>query len=308
MMKVVMIGLGSIGKKHVDALSKMKAHQFEIFALRHSKQSASEYSNVTNIYDLEQIDFEPDFFIVSNPTYCHFETIQSLLPFNKPMFIEKPAVMHLHEGAVLAEAFSKTNLLNYVGCNLRFLEVLKFAKAYLQKNDFRINEINIYAGSDMPNWRPNQNFREVYSANAEMGGGIHLDFIHEIDYLYWFFGKPMDATKVLRSQSSLEITAIDYANYTFIYEEFAASVILNYYRKDRARTFEMVTDQGTLLIEIEKGKVYFNQEIIFTTEQSILDTYTSQMEYFINCIETNTKPMNTFAEAFEVLKMCLNNE
>jgi len=216
--------------------------------------------------------------------------------------------MHLHEGSTLASALSEKKLLNYVGCNLRFLEVLKFAKTYLAENELRINEINIYAGSDMPNWRPNQNFREVYSANAEMGGGIHLDFIHEIDYLYWFFGKPKQAQKVLRSTSSLDITAIDYANYSFIYPDFVASVVLNYYRKDRKRTFEMVAAEGTLLIEVEKGNVFFNEELIFSSQQSILNTYTNQMEYFINCIETNTEPMNTFQEAFEVLQMCLKDE
>lgn len=141
-----------------------------------------------------------------------------------------------------------------------------------------------------------------------MGGGIHLDFIHEIDYLYWFFGTPKHTHRILRNKSSLDISAVDYANYAFLYENFVAAVVLNYYRKDRKRSCEIVCDTGTILIEIEKGEVYFNQNLIFTTQQTILDTYQAQMKYFIDCITKKTKPMNDFSEAFEVLKMCLNDE
>lgn len=304
-MKVVIIGLGSIGRKHVDALLKISKERFDIYALRRPESTAPDYTNVTNIYDLSTMDFQPDFFIISNPTSLHFETIQKLLNFNKPLFIEKPLVMKVENGEVLADALAKKPVLNYVGCNLRFLEVLRFAKQYITDQNLRVNEVNIYGGSHMPSWRPHLDFRKSYSANKEMGGGIHLDFIHDIDYLFWFFGAPNDSHKVLRSQSSLDISAIDYANYTYFYDNFVASVILNYFRKDRKRIFEIVCKNGTLLIEVEKGKVYFDEQLIFQTEQSIIDTYTDQMKYFINCIETKTTPMNEVSEAFEILKMCL---
>ncbi|WMX16020.1 Gfo/Idh/MocA family oxidoreductase [Aureispira sp. CCB-E] len=307
-MKVVIIGLGSIGKKHVDALMQIEEHNFDIYALRSSMNKTKTYKNVNNIYSLEVLPFEPDFFIISNPTFLHFQTLQTLILFEKPLLIEKPAVMLLKEAAIIEPILRKKNILNYVGCNLRFLEVLTFSKDFLRKKNLRINEVNIYAGSYLPSWRPSQNFREVYSANAKMGGGIHLDFIHEIDYLYWFFGKPKMQHSILRNNSSLEISAIDYANYSYVYNEFVASVVLNYYRKDRKRTFEIVAEEGTLLIEVEKGKVFFKQELIFQTDQSILDTYFKQMRYFVNCIKSNEKTMNTFSEAFEVLQMCLDDE
>lgn len=308
-MNIVIIGLGSIGKKHVDAILNLdQANKFNIYALRSSRKTTNQYKNTLNIYTLANLAFEPDFFVVSNPTYLHFQTIQTLLSFKKPLLIEKPAVMNLQEAENLATIFGENNIPNYIGCNLRFLEVLSYAKDFLEVQNLRVNEVNIYAGSHMPSWRPNQNFREIYSANVEMGGGIHLDFIHEIDYLYWFFGKPLEKHSILQNRSSLDISAIDYANYTYVYDQFVASVILNYYRKDRKRTFEVVADEGTLLIEVEKGKVYFKEELVFETDQSILDTYSQQMNYFINCITNNEKPMNTFLEAFEVLKMCLNDE
>lgn len=308
-MNIVIIGLGSIGKKHIDALLQLDQEgDFNIYALRSAKNATNQYKSVNNIYTLENLTFEPSFFVVSNPTYLHYKTIQTLFAFGKPLFIEKPAVMNLKEAKELVKSFEQNNLLNYIGCNLRFLEVLRQAKVFLEEKKLRVNEVNIYAGSYMPSWRPNQNFREVYSANAEMGGGIHLDFIHEIDYLYWFFGKPQEKYSILQNRSSLEISAIDYANYTYVYDNFVASVVLNYYRKDRKRIFEIVAEEGTLLIEVEKGTFYFDEKLIFQSNQSILDTYTQQMNYFVDCIINNKKPINTFLEASEVLKMCLDDE
>ncbi len=308
MKTVVIIGLGSAGKKHVDSLLELKKNTIDIFALRNKSSNVSKYKNVINIFDLEELTRKPDCFIVSNPTALHFETIKPLLRFKKPIFIEKPVVMNLTQATKLEIALSKNPVLTYVGCNLRFLKVLQFSKDFLTNQSLRINEINIYGGSYLPNWRPTQDFKLSYSANTSMGGGIHLDFIHEIDYLFWLVGKPLGSTKIFRSHSSLNINAVDYANFCFIYKDFVVSVILNYYRMDRKRTCEIVTDSGTILIEIENGKVYFNQKLIFESEQTILDTYTDQMRYFLDCVKAETKPFNDFTEAFEVLKMCLKNE
>src|SRR5690606_14944767 len=129
------------------------------------------------------------YIIISNPTFKHKETIVNLLPLGLPLFIEKPLFDKL-DGEFLLHAIKEKNLITYVACNLRFLDCLKFIKDFILGK--RINEVNIYCGSYLPDWRQGVNFREIYSANKDMGGGVHIDLIHEIDYANWIFGNPID--------------------------------------------------------------------------------------------------------------------
>nr|WP_254596841.1 Gfo/Idh/MocA family oxidoreductase [Flavobacterium sp. 28A] len=172
----------------------------------------------------------------------------------------------------------------------------------------RINEVNSYCGSFLPYWRPNVDFRKSYSANKVMGGGVHIDLIHEMDYLYWFFGMPEKVNATMSNKSSLNISAYDYANYTLEYPSFNVNLILNYYRVDAKRSLEILTSEGTIYVDLLKNKVLFNDKVIFTSQKTVLDTYEDQLKYFMNTVLKNKKNVNSINEAFEILKLCLQKD
>ena len=88
-MNVLIVGLGSIGGKHLDALDKLGL-PFTVYALR-STVNAPVAKNVLNIYWLDELrGISVDFAIISNPTSEHIGTIRTLLALNCPLFIEKP--------------------------------------------------------------------------------------------------------------------------------------------------------------------------------------------------------------------------
>lgn len=304
-MKVLIIGLGSIAQKHIPALRQAGVE--EIFALRSSPDSA-EFEGVRNIYSIKEIEkYNFDFFIVSNVTSKHFDTLEKLEKFEKPLFIEKPlfAKTGAQEEALVTK-IAQRNFPTYVACNLRFLDSLRKIKE-LSKG-FRINEINVYCGSYLPEWRPNQDFRTNYSARKELGGGVHVDLIHELDYLFWIFGSPKNTTAIFSSKSSLEISAVDYANYLWEYPGFNANVILNYFRRDQKRILEVVTEEGTYWADLLKNKVFKDKSEIFSSDQKIADTFNVQMQYFVKeILNTNKNGFNSIEEAYKVLKLCLKN-
>lgn len=303
-MKVLIIGLGSIGKKHIKAIKSIFP-ETEIFALR-STINAKIYPGVTNIFKIEEMESVViDFAIIANPTSEHKSTIAQLIPFRVPLFIEKPISTSLDIEDVINSAGSK-GISTYVACNLRFLDCIKFIKEKLpQIQNKKLNEVNAYCGSYLPAWRPNTNFRKTYSAISELGGGVHIDLIHELDYIYWLFGKPTEVKRHFRSQSSLAISSFDYANYVLDYNGFCASVILNYYRRDTKRTLELVFEDETWNVDLLNNQITCNSKILFSSEQNIADTYKNQMEYFIYCITNKKETFNTVNNAFEVLKICL---
>lgn len=301
-MKVLIVGVGSIARKHVAAL-RLIDPGVVIFALR-SSADADEVEGIHNIFTLSELDSVTlDFAIVSNPTAEHCRTIGMLLPLGCPLFIEKP-LSHTPEIGTLLPCIEEAGVLTYVACNLRFLECIRFVKQEL--SGLRVNEVNAYCGSYLPEWRPGADYMKVYSVRPEAGGGVHLDLIHELDYLYWLFGKPAEVHRILRNQSSLGIEACDYANYCLEYECFCANVILNYYRRDAKRTLELVCNDATWEVDLLKNRVMRNGTVVFSSEKRILDTYPAQMSYFVDLVkERSTASLNSFGEAFEVLKICL---
>ena len=306
-MRVIFIGIGSIAKKHVAALQAIDSN-IEIHALRSSKESRP-YPNVTDIYDFSSINRNDyDFAIISNPTSEHARTIRDLISYNIPLFIEKPLFSELGHEDIL-NLIKEKGIKTYVACDMRFLDCLNYMYDYIHGDGStrRVNEVNVYCGSFLPEWRPGTDYKKCYSAIPELGGGVHIDLIHDIDYVYWIFGAPLSTSKVFRNKSSIDIRAYDYANYTMIYNEFCASVILNYYRRDAKRTMEVVFEDGTWTVDMNANLITDETgALVYKSCQSGMDCYVKQLQSFIDSLnKTNSKNSNDAFEAYEVLKICL---
>ena len=305
-MRVLIIGLGSIGRKHIRVLREL-IPAIEIFALRSNPVSSNE-DGITSLYGYENIPEKIDFFLVASPTVFHLEVIQKLIKYKKPLFIEKPVLHELNkEGFDLGGKLIAEKIFTYVGCPLRFHPCIRFLNDELANNSYRLNEVNVYCGSYLPDWRPGRDFREVYSSRPELGGGVHLDLIHEIDYTYFLFGKPQEVQSSFLSRSSLEIEASDYAHYLLGYDNFPVSITLNYFRPIPKRSIELVFEKSIRYVDLisstitdEHSNVIFSEPI---DQHSLLKR---QMNAFLDAIREGKPSPNSFEESIEVLKICLN--
>lgn len=304
-MNILIVGLGSIARKHIAALQSLKI-EAKIYALR-SNPNAETEEGIENIYNLADLFIPIDFAIISNPSNLHYPFIEILAKKDIPLFIEKPAVHSLENVEKLVDIIDDRKLVTYVACNLRFHPCIIFLKNKLDSHELRINELNVYCGSYLPDWRPGKDFRKIYSANASMGGGVHLDLFHELDYTTWLFGLPNKSRSILKSTSSLEIDAIDYANFILEYDSFTANIILNYYRRKPKREIEIVFENETWTVDIIKNEIKNDADgyLLKASDFNAKETYVLQLEYFINCLKEKQIPMNSFKESLENLKICL---
>lgn len=306
-MKVLIIGLGSIAQKHIDAINKID-QSASIYALRSNTNSKS-FTNIIDLYNLTDVPNDIDFILISNPTSLHSKTILKVIDFNKPLFIEKPVFDSIINNEEIVRLIEKKNIKTYVGCNLRFHPALNFIKSYLNSGNSKINEVNVYCGSYLPNWRPQQDYTKSYSANQKLGGGVHLDLIHELDYTIWLFGKPINYNSIKRKVSNLSIDTFDYANYNLSYPDFNVSITLNYYRTSPKRHIEIVLENETLVCDLLTSTILNNDnKIIFIdNEFDSSKTYLNQMNYFIDNLNNEYIYMNNINESFEILKIALND-
>ena len=303
-MKVLIIGLGSIAIKHITALRNLYP-DCEIHALRYSKSSPV-IEGIRSCYTLNEVPLDIKFILISNPTSLHLKTIKEVSHFGVPLFIEKPPVDSLYQMSELVKLIETLDVPTYTAFNLRFHPVVQWLKNNIDY--YNVLEVNTYCGSYLPDWRPDKDYRKIYSSQKDLGGGVHLDLTHEIDFLLWIFGDPMSTMSSRRKISNLEIDSVDSAKYWLEYENFTISLTLNYFRRDSKRHIEIVTNQTTLecdlisnkITDLRKGQVVFESRVC-----SSLDTYTDQMKYFIDCVKTKTQPMNNLLESMRTMEVCL---
>jgi predicted dehydrogenase len=305
-LKVLIIGLGSIAKKHITSLLEL-IPDVEIYALRSADNSAN-VSNVLNIYDLKDSPNDVDFIIISNPTSLHASAIEQILIFNAPLFIEKPIFDKIDNNISLVNLIQEKRLKTYIACNFRFHPVIDFLKHYIQNSNKRINEVNVYCGSYLPEWRNGSNYIDSYSAKSSMGGGVHLDLIHELDYCIWLFGFPLKHSSVKRKVSQLQIDSIDYCSYNLFYENFNLSIVLNYFRVKPKRQIEIVFEDDVITCDLLNAIIINSHgQVIFEEKGfNMNDTYLKQMEYFIDHLNDDKPFMNNSNEAFDILKIALH--
>ncbi|GAB3535558.1 dehydrogenase [Pontibacter brevis] len=302
-MRVLIVGLGSIAQKHIHALRRLKP-DIDLLALRTGK-SKNELPGVKNVYQLDEVDGDLDFVIISNPTSKHLESIKNLVSLKVPMFIEKPPLATLEGADEVLELLEREQITTYTAFNLRFHPILGWVRDNIK--DKRVLEVQAYCGSYLPDWRPDTDYRNVYSAKKELGGGVHLDLIHEMDYMKWIFGNPQSVHGFVSKVSDLEIDVPDVAHYWLTYERMVAGITLNYYRQDAKRTLEIVYDDTTWHVDLVNNQVVDSSgKMLFKASPTRLQTYENQMSYFLDCLQTGRKPMNGLHEALQTLEMSLN--
>ncbi len=249
-MKVLIIGFGSIGKRHFDVLRKIKRIR-QIKIITSSKIS----KNYKIAYDEQSLlSYDPEYIIISSSTDKHFDQLKFINKIfkNKIILVEKPL---FHSKNLNFSNNIKNKI--FVGYNLRFDPALSYLKKYF--NAKRISEllsITVYCGSFLPNWRKNTNYSNSYSVNKHQGGGVEYDLSHEFDYINWIFGNFKLIKKINNKISNLKINSNDHLIYIGKFKKNSyLNITLNYFSKISMRFLIIEMKEMTMKVDLIKRKI-----------------------------------------------------
>ena len=312
--RVLIVGLGSVGQKHLDIATKVLPES-EITVL----SSSTKYSNssVNFLKSLnEALEFQPNLTLICNPAPMHVQIAQIFAELNSHLFIEKPISNSLIGVRKLLDTCKRKNLIVQTGYNLRFSKSLQeFRKIILSGMLGDIFEIQATAGQYLPDWRPKRDYRTTVSAQKTLGGGVLLELSHEIDYLRWIFGEVNCVSGSLSTTGNLEIDVEDTANFKLGFKhwvsgkDLVADVSLDFIRKIPERLCKVVGESGVLVWNGLMGEVVFfpkNDGRIdkFSSEDvGFGKTYVDEWEGLIHCITTGDKPLVTGEDGLRVVEI-----
>ena len=115
MNRIVIFGLGSIGRKYASILQNDK--DIDLYAYRENGKDT--ICNIKNIFSLDELcDIKPNIALITNPTAMHIETAIKCAENKMHLFIEKPLDMSSEEGKKLTAIDAARVMVMLVRCRM----------------------------------------------------------------------------------------------------------------------------------------------------------------------------------------------
>jgi predicted dehydrogenase len=315
--RILIVGLGSIGKRHVR-LARELIPNVQIAVLRHQSCQDSAGLGIDHCYTSldDALLFRPQLAVIANPATHHLEVALVLAQAGIHLLMEKPIAATSQGIAELIEICRLKRTTLMVAYNLRFLHTLqKFRELLDAKRIGRVLSVRAEIGQYLPSWRPGADYRQAVSAKHSLGGGVLLELSHEIDYLRWLFGEVEWVNAIQCKQSGLEIDVEDTAHLLmgFVSKAEATPVIaalnMDFIRHDATRTCTVIGETGTLRWNAVAGTVEIfeqgqnNWETLFSHQSQRDDSYLAEWRHLLECIAEGYSPLISGLDGLEVLRI-----
>ena len=318
-MNILIIGLGSIGQRHLRNLKKIQP-KAQFYALRkkyttpllNSKNKIikgdlkKKYSlkYIDNLEDINQKKIDIDCAFVCTPTSNHIEQTILLVKNNINCFIEKPLGASLKQIDKLKLLLKRRkNIISMMGFQLRFNPIIKYLEKIVQKKSpiGKIFSLHIHHGEHIADFHPYEDYRISYAANKNLGGGVILTQIHEIDYLLHLFKNYsfVNTCSLSSKVSDLAIDVEDVFSSSFLLKKNSSKVLcsmnLNFLERPKKRKIYFIGQKGSVEACLNTQKV-----IIFKNAKKVIkkfkflknDIFIKELKFFISKIKTKKKISN----------------
>ena len=316
LLRFLVIGCGSIGKRHIGNLIALNAEEILAFDIRADRRSEVERQfGIEALDDLEDAwKRRPDVALITVPTSLHVPLALQAAERGCHLFIEKPLSDCLEGVDQLLEVVREQNLVTLVGCNMRFHPGLMMVKKLIDEGTVGcVVAARVEVGQYLPDWHPWEDYRQGYSARRELGGGVILDAIHEIDYIRWMLGEVKAVTCSAGKLSHLDIETEDTAAILLRFTDGAiGEVHMDYVQRAYSRTCHVIGDEGTIRWDDALGEVCSysagtREWQVFTNPSGweVNQMYLDEMRHFLRCLAGEEEPALDVFGAARVLEVAL---
>lgn len=315
---VLVVGLGSIGRRHVRNLRQI-APSCRIVAWRHSSggQGSTDVDGaVDEVATSEEAALNccPRVALATNPASRHVETALALARAGIHVFMEKPISDRLEGVDELLALCHQRNLVLQVGYNLRFYPPIRVLRQALLENRIgRVVAFRAEVGQYLPDWRPGSDYRQGVSARRDLGGGALLELSHELDYARWLMGEIEAVSAKVACLGGLDIDVEDTVEMLLEFDSGAiGSIHMDMVQRVPHRSCRVVGTEGTIEWTASDHSVRtYSAE---TGEWASLysagamdynEVYLAELEHFLACVEGNRSPDVTGEDGKRALQIAL---
>jgi predicted dehydrogenase/RimJ/RimL family protein N-acetyltransferase len=301
---VAVIGQGSIGRRHAAILLDL-GHEVAVYDPSPAVPSPHGVQVAASAHECLEGAAAA---VVASPSSEHPAGARAAIELGVPVLVEKPLALDSAHAAELDCLSQERGVMLSVAMNLReHPGVQALAELLAADTVGRILRASAWCGSWLPGWRADSDYRQSYSARAELGGGVLLDVaVHELDYLLWLAGPARSVSALARQVSELETDVEDVA---LIVMELAsgavAEVAVDYFDRSYTRGCRIVGSSGSLHWSWEDQRVTCHDASGASSQRGVPSdvspAYRRQLERFLAAAADGAPPPVPAVEARHVL-------
>ena len=259
--RILFIGLGGAGQRHLR-LFRENLPNVELIAYRSTNKtpllnsdfSVNQNESIEDVYQIkiynnlkEVLALKPDLVVISTPSSMHLEYAQLCASKGINVFVEKPISNSLEGLQTLRDTVERNNVAIQVGFQRRFHPHLSKVKEIIKSGRIgQVLTVNFTVASYIPRWHPYENYLDLYACRKELGGGVLLTEIHEIDLAIWYFGMPKSVVCIGGTYSDVGMDVEDTVRLTLDYTNFSVQINLTFWQKHHERTLSISGEEGFL--------------------------------------------------------------
>lgn len=325
-----MVGLGSIGQRHLRNIIKLRGNKDEIIAyrVRRSQRTFSDDMKIREGVSLEEefnisvysdlsdaLKCKPDIAFITNITSKHVECAIPIANAGCHIFMEKPLSDSMLGIRKLKETIKSKNIILYMGYQNRFHPCISDVKQMLPDIGNIISVDNEF-GERLSTMHTYEDYRGTYMAKKNMGGGAVLNLqIHSLDYMQNILGKPSSVFSVSGNNGNLDVDVEDYASSIYKIKQDNSRVIPLYSHTDffqypPVHTCKFVGTKGRIEIDLNKAVTveYLEGKLVNFVEHTDFvrnDMFLNELNDFFECVQMRRQPESDIEQGVIGLKMVL---
>ena len=330
-MKVLFVGLGGIGQRHLRNLRAILQDQVEVHAYRvrgltqtltdqlqiEAQANLEEKYQVLVHRDLDEaFSIGPAAVFICNPSSLHIPIALKAADAGCHLFVEKPLSHSLDSVPKLVDTVRRKKLAGLVGYQLRFHPCIARLHEMLAKGALgRVLAGRVEVGENLTDWHKYENYQQMYAARADLGGGVILSQIHEFDYLYWLFGLPRRIFTIGGHYSSLEIDVEDVASSVLEFvvagRPVPVQVHQDYIQRPPSRGCMILGDAGKVVMDLRATTLTRFDATGAVAEQHDFaalqrnELFLNEMKHFLSCVRGEAQPIVSIEDGAQSLLMAL---
>lgn len=263
--RVLIVGLGSIGRRHARLLSgrtDVELHICDTVPENRSQTLGLLLNSPAGTYSVfsEAIKAKPDIAFICVPNHLHVPLGLQAIKEGVDVFVEKPISDSLDAARNLVDAAESSGRFLQVGYMLRLDEGLCKLKKIVETGGVG----NLVGGRAMIG-------TYITLLNAKSPDRINqlnsliVDYTHELDFIRWFFGDVTDVMAMSSQIGDMELKPQPNVFQMILKMNNGAlvQVHMDYVQFPQRRLFEIYGDRGTLIYDFMSGEIrhfLFQQE------------------------------------------------